>query len=200
MSGGNRLFWGVIAVLLGSSVYYGTHAEARRREVQQSEATLQDGTEVALVSVVDGDTVVVRDEEGASVAVRLLGVKSFDPTRDKQAESRFGRNAMDALGELMRDRAVLVALHDPPKDKYGRTLARLSVDGRDLGLHLVEQGLVLVYTAFPFPQMDEYLEHQARARAGKLGLWANSEVARQADLFDREWRRAGAANREGKAR
>jgi len=189
MNGANRIFWVMIAVLLGSSAYYGTHAEARRREVQQSEATLQDGAEVTLVSVVDGDTVVVRDEEAASVAVRLLGVKSFDPTRDKQAESRFGRNAMDAIGELMRDRTVVVLLHDPPKDKYGRTLARLTVDGGDVGLTLVEQGLVLVYTAFPFPQMDEYLEHQARARAAKVGLWANPEIARQADLFDREWRR-----------
>lgn len=200
MNGANRLFWAMIAVLLGSSVYYGTHAEARRREVQRSEATLQDGAEVTLVSVVDGDTLVVRDEEGASVPVRLLGVKSFDPTRDKQAESRFGRNAMDAIGELMRDRAVLVRLHDPPKDKYGRTLARLLVDGHDVGLRLVEQGLVLVYTAFPFPQLDEYLEHQARARAQKLGLWANPEIARQADLFDREWRRAANANRGGQAR
>jgi len=200
MNGTNGLFWAMIAVLLGSSLYYGTHAEARRREVQRSEATLQDGAEVALASVVDGDTVVVRDEAGASVAVRLLGVKSFDPTRDKQAESRFGKNAMDAIGELMRDRSLLVHLHDPPKDKYGRTLARLSVDGHDVGLHLVEQGLVLVYTAFPFPQMDEYLEHQARARAAKLGLWANPEIARQADLFDREWRRSGAANKAGQTR
>ena len=94
----------------------------------------------------------------------------------------------------------MVQLHDPPKDKYGRTLARLSVDGRDVGLGLVEQGLVLVYTAFPFPLMGEYLQHQAHARAAKLGLWANPEVARQADLFDREWRRAGAATSEGRAR
>ena len=63
MNGGNKLFWAVIAVLMGSSLYYGTHAEARRREVQRSEATLQDGAEVALVSVVDGDTVVVWHEE-----------------------------------------------------------------------------------------------------------------------------------------
>lgn len=185
----NALFWLMIATLVGGSLYYGLNAEARRREVQRFEATLENGAEVALASVVDGDTVVVRDEEGASVAVRLLGVKSFDPTRDKQAESRFGRNAMDAIGELLRDRTAVVELGDPPKDKYGRTLARLSVDGRDIGLSLVEQGLVLVYTAFPFAQMDQYLEQQERARAAKIGLWANADIARQADLFDREWRR-----------
>ena len=186
---GNALFWLMIATLLSCSLYYGLNAEARRREVQRFEATLETGAEVALVSVIDGDTVVVRDEDGASVAVRLLGVKSFDPTRDKQAESRFGRNAMDAIGELLRDRTAVVVLNDPPKDKYGRTLARLSVDGRDIGLSLVERGLVLVYTAFPFAQMDQYLEQQARARAAKVGLWANADIARQADLFDREWRR-----------
>jgi len=189
MNGKNGLFWLMIATLLGSSLYYGFNAEARRREVQRFEATLENGTEVALVSVIDGDTVVVRDEEGASVAVRLLGVKSFDPTRDKQAESRFGKNAMDAISEIMRERTAVVELGDPPKDKYGRTLARLLVDGRDVGLALVEQGLVLVYTAFPFAQMDQYLEQQEHARAAKVGLWANGDIARQADLFDREWRR-----------
>jgi len=185
----NALFWLMIATLLGCSLYYGLNAEARRREVQRFEATLENGAEVSLASVVDGDTVVVRDEEGVSVAVRLLGVKSFDPSRDKQAESRFGRNAMDAIGDLLRDRTAVVELNDPPKDKYGRTLARLSVDGRDVGLGLVERGLVLVYTAFPFPQMDQYLEQQERARAAKVGLWANTDIARQADLLDREWRR-----------
>ena len=186
---GNGLFWGMIAVLLGASLFYGLHAEERRREVQRVEATLENGAQVTLVSVIDGDTVVVRNDDGASAAVRLLGVKSFDPTRDKQAESRFGKSAMDAVGALMRDRVVVVELNDPPKDKYGRTLARLLVDGSDVGLELVEQGLVLVYTAFPFTQMDAYLAQQEHARAAKVGLWANPEVARQADLFDREWRR-----------
>ena len=185
----NRLFWLMIAALLGSSSYFGLHAEARRREVQRFEAALEEGANVSLVSVVDGDTVVVRDEEGGSVAVRLLGVKSFDPTRDKLAESRFGRNAMDAIAELLRDRTAVVELHDPPKDKYGRTLARLTVNGRDVGLTLVERGLVLVYTAFPFAHLSEYLHEQERARAGRVGLWTNPEIARQADLLDREWRR-----------
>ena len=185
----NKLFWLMIGTLLASSSYFGLNAEARRREVQRFETSLEDGANVTLVSVIDGDTVVVRDEEGGSVAVRFLGVKSFDPTRDKLAESRFGRNAMDAITELLRDRTAVVELNDPPKDKYGRTLARLSVDGQDVGLSLVQRGLVLVYTAFPFAHMGEYLHEQERARAGRVGLWMNPEIARQADLLDREWRR-----------
>lgn len=189
MNVGNGLFWFLIASLLGSSAYFGLNAEVRRRDAQRIHASLQQGAEVSLVSVIDGDTVVMKDQQGASVAVRLVGIKAFDPAREKQAESRFGRNAMDALEQLLRDQMAVVELHDPPKDKYGRTLARLSVRDRDVGLSLVTEGLVLVYTAFPFPHMADYLREQEKARAARKGLWANADMSRQADLLDREWRR-----------
>lgn len=189
MNVGNGLFWLLIASLLGSSTYFGLNAEAQRREVQRIDASLQSGAEVSLVSIIDGDTVVVKDERGASVAVRLLGIKAFDPSREKQAESRFGRNAMDALDQLLTDRMAVVQLNEPSKDKYGRTLARLKVGDRDVGLSLVKKGLVLVYTAFPFPNLADYLQEQEKARGAKKGLWADADVSRQADLLDREWRR-----------
>ena len=185
----NGFFWLLIGILLCASLFFGLNAEARRRTMQRFEVALNDGDRVSLASVVDGDTVVVQKQDGAAVAVRLLGIKAFDPTREKEATARFGRSAMDAIHEIMGDRLAVVELGNPPKDKYGRVLARLLVEEQPVGLSLIRRGLALVYTAFPFDQMPLYLEEQEKARANREGLWGDPALARQADLLDREWRR-----------
>ena len=185
----NTLFWLLVASLLGAAGYFGFNAEARRRQVQQSAAAVQDDEVVALATVVDGDTVVVKKQDGATVAIRLLGIKAFDPQREKDAASRFGKAATDALGELMDDKPVRVALARTPTDQHGRTLAELYSDGQNVGLTLVERGLVVVYTLYPFEVMQDYLQRQAVARAQRRGLWRDPGVAERADLLEREWRR-----------
>ena len=189
MSAKDLLFWCLIGSLLGSSAYFGVNAEAQRRAVRHAVAKLEAGELVSVTSIIDGDTVLVQREDESVVAVRLLGIKAFDPTRDREASARFGKAAMDALSELTDGRKFTVQLNDPPKDRYGRTLARLRFDNQSLGLGLVSRGFALVYTAYPFVGMDAYLREQERARGARQGLWADPKVAEQADLLDRQWRR-----------
>lgn len=185
----NTLFWLLVATLLGAASYFGFNAEAKRRQVQRSESALRDGEIVALSSVVDGDTVVVQKKDGTTVAIRLLGVKSFDAQREKDPSSRFGKAAMAALDELMAEKPVRVALHQTPKDKHGRTIAELVVDDQNVGIQLLARGLVVVYTLYPFGTMQDYLRQQEVARAEREGLWGDPRVAERADLLEREWQR-----------
>jgi diguanylate cyclase (GGDEF)-like protein/PAS domain S-box-containing protein len=76
----------------------------------------------------------------------------------------------------MADRPIRVLLNTTPKDKHGRYLATLFAD-EDIAIRLVRQGLVLVYTVYPFPAMQSYLQEQEQARAGRRGLWSNNTVA-----------------------
>jgi endonuclease YncB( thermonuclease family) len=61
------------------------------------------------------------------------------------------------------------------------------VEDQDVGLRLVKEGLVLVYTVYPFPAMSLYLEQQELARAQRKGLWANNDVSARALALARAW-------------
>lgn len=81
--------------------------------------------EVSLVSVVDGDTIWVTDEQGLAYKVRLIGIdtpESVHPNSDKNTE--YGKLASDYTKELLRDVTTLYLQYDVEKtDKYDRTLA-----------------------------------------------------------------------------
>jgi len=184
---GTRVFWLLLTCLLGASLFFGVSAESRRRAVQRSQATLATGDIVQLSKVVDGDTVLVDNADKQSVAVRILGIKSFEDHPARDVSSRFGAAAEQAMKKLMQDKPVRVLLNNPPQDKHGRTLAELFVGGRNVGLELVRRGLVMVYTVYPFPSMSLYLQAQETARAERRGLWGDEAVAKRADLLGRQW-------------
>lgn len=54
---------------------------------------------------------------------------------------------------------------------------------------MVRRGLVLVYTVYPFGSMSMYLQEQAKAKADRVGLWSEPDVAKRAELLSREWSR-----------
>ncbi|MEZ4370433.1 MAG: thermonuclease family protein [Polyangiaceae bacterium] len=188
MDRGTRSFWLLVVALLAASVGFGFGAEGRRRQVQTSEASLATGDVVGLSEVVDGDSLVV-EKAGQLVAVRLIGIKAFDPKNDPGEASRFGRQAVSELTRLLQDKPIRVLLHDPPTDAHGRTLAELFVDDQDVALDMVKRGLVLVYTVYPFGSMSMYLQEQAKAKADRVGLWSDPSMARRAELLSREWSR-----------
>jgi len=185
---GTRFFWVLIAALLGAAAYFGLNAESRRRAVQSSQTTLENGAIVELQRVVDGDTLLV-DAGGQTVVVRLLGIKSFPVQPERDPVARFGKAAVDELRRMTENQPLRVLLHDPPKDRHGRTLAELFVGQSDVGLELVKRGVALVYTVHPFPSMPLYQEEQEEARADRRGLWANEHAVRQADLMIAQWGR-----------
>lgn len=179
----------LIALLLSASLFFGLNAEQRRKSVQAGSGRIDSGDLVRLVKVVDGDTVQVVREGQEPVTVRLIGIKSFDAKVERDVVTPFGRAAVEALARSMTDRPVRVMLNATPKDKNGRYLATLFADDQDIALHLVRQGLVMVYTVYPFPSMQLYLQAQEQARAGRRGLWASAAAAERALAMANEWRR-----------
>ncbi len=74
-----------------------------------------------------------------------------------------------------------VTIQGKKRDKYGRTLARLEVDGQDVNREMVVAGLAWHYTQFDHdPRLDEA---EREARAARLGLWAD-----KAPVAPWEWR------------
>jgi endonuclease YncB( thermonuclease family) len=188
MDRSTTLFWSLIILLLSASLFFAFNAEQRRKSVQAGSGRIDSGDLVRLVKVVDGDTVQVAREGQEPVTVRLIGIKSFNAKVEKDVVTPFGQAAVESLQRMMTDRPVRVMLNTTPKDKNGRYLATLFADDRDIALHLVRQGLVLVYTVYPFPSMQGYLQEQEQARAGRRGLWASAVATERAQAMMDEWR------------
>ena len=65
------------------------------------------------------------------------------------------------------------------QDRYGRTLAKVIVDGQDANLEQVKRGMAWWYRAYKRNQTDVdrklYEEAEDASKAGKMGLWADKQ-------------------------
>ncbi len=86
-----------------------------------------------VVSVHDGDTLRAIDEGKVERKVRLVGI---DAPEIGQA---FGTKSRDGLTAMVKGKSVEV--HADSEDRYGRTLARIEVEGRDVNRQMVVDGL-----------------------------------------------------------
>lgn len=183
------VFWSLVALLFGASLWFGLGVEAERRALTRAQAALQTGDLVTLGKVIDGDTIQVRKDGEDAGIVRLLGIKSFSTRVEKDVAAEFGRAAEEELRRLAEGHSLRVLLHTLPKDRHGRTLATLYADEQDVGLELVRRGLAIVYSVYPFPSITLYAEEQARARTERRGLWAHPQAAGKAEALIKDFRK-----------
>ena len=115
-----------------------------------------------VVAVSDGDTITVLDGAHRQAKVRLSGIDA--PEKNQP----FGTRSRQRLAELVAGREVLVEWDK--KDRYGRILGRVLVDGEDINLRMVREGMAWHYTAFSKSQ--DLHRAEAAAREGRLGLWS----------------------------
>jgi len=129
-----------------------------------------------VVGVADGDTIKVLHNNEA-VRIRLYGI---DTPEKRQA---FGNRAKRFTNGMVRKKSVQI---DPiTRDRYGRTVALVSVNGVSLNEALIRAGYAWVYRKYcRLDICDGWYreEHQAR-QAGK-GLWHDP-----APIPPWEWRR-----------
>jgi endonuclease YncB( thermonuclease family) len=178
-----------VAGLAAASAYFAVGVERQRVQARQASAPLRTGDVVRLDRVIDGDTVIVKNDGGSVTTIRLLGIKAFEAMPERDPTARFGQGAVQAIQELAKDAPLRVMVDATAEDKHGRTLATLYAGDRDLGLVLVQRGLALVYTVYPFPAMPYYSQAQENARAAQLGIWGDGAARLRAEALAAEWRR-----------
>ena len=114
--------------------------------------------------VVDGDTL-----EIAGVKVRLFGVDAPEARQEcTTAEGRpwaCGRVATERLRQMAVGK---VQCQGVDTDRYGRTVARCRVAGRDLAADLVAEGVAFAYARYG----HDYVSLETQARRQRRGLWA----------------------------
>jgi endonuclease YncB( thermonuclease family) len=115
-----------------------------------------------VVGVYDGDTVTCLDENNQQQKVRLAEIDAPESGQD------FGKVSREALAAMVFGRTVEVT--DQGRDRYGRWIANLSVDGIDVNRQMVASGNAWHYAAYS--KDPSLAEAQKQAQAQQLGLWA----------------------------
>lgn len=127
-----------------------------------------------VVAVHDGDTVTVLSNQ-RQLRIRLTDIDA------PELGQPFGKRSKTALADLCFGRAA--ALEIRGRDRYGRTLARLSCDGVDANAEQVRRGYAWVFTRYARANSPLYAL-QLDAQAAPRGLWAD-----RAPTAPWEWRR-----------
>lgn len=120
--------------------------------------------EVKVIAITDGDTVRVIDSGKGEIRVRLDGI---DAPERKQP---FSDKSKQALSEKVFGKTV--ELEDKGKDRYGRTIGILMVDGRNINREMVAEGWAWWYRKYA-PGNTELEQAETAAREKRLGLWAD---------------------------
>lgn len=140
-----------------------------------------------VVSVSDGDTVTVLDSAHRQYKIRLMGI---DAPEKKQA---FGNRSKQSLSDMVFNRQVRVEYDK--KDKYGRTVGKITVNGVDANLEQVKTGMAWHYKQYQREQSASdraaYADAENEARAVRRGLWQEAEPTPPWD-----WRRQQKARKK----
>jgi len=135
--------------------------------------------------VTDGDTLTVRDGR-AEKTIRLVGIDAPEVSHKKRKPSQpFAQAATKHIAGMVLNKNVEIKEYG--QDRYGRVLAVVFLDGKNVNLEMVKAGYAEVYRGTPAPGFDSapYWKAEEEAKAAKKGIWAQGEKY----LSPREWRR-----------
>jgi len=127
-----------------------------------------------VVGVHDGDTLTVLTAGNVQIKVRLVEI---DVPEIKQP---FGQQSKQALSALVFGKDV--EIRATGKDRYGRTLARVFVDGADVNLAMVKAGMAWRFDKYSKDRA--FQSAQEEAQRARRGLWADP-----APVAPWEWRK-----------
>ena len=123
-----------------------------------------------VVGVSDGDTITVLVDK-TPYKIRLAGI---DAPESRQA---FGQASKQHLSALVYKKPVTV-LWDK-KDRYGRTLGKVLIDGTDACLEQVKAGLAWHYKRYaseqPAQDRADYAAAEDKAKGERIGLWSDAQ-------------------------
>jgi endonuclease YncB( thermonuclease family) len=134
-----------------------------------------------VIVVIDGDTLVVL-HNGAKEKIRLANI---DAPEKKQP---FGMDARQAMFNLVFKKQARIE----PKvvDKYGRTVALVTVGGINVNEEMVKRGLAWEYSYFKPGRV--YMALQSEAQQARRGLWSQRNP-----IPPWVWRRTHPSSRSG---
>lgn len=118
-----------------------------------------------VVGVADGDTLTAFSPGRRQLKCRLYGI---DAPEKRQA---FGHASKMSLAELTFGREAHIEIVD--RDRYGRSVCRIAVAGRDVNREQIARGMAWMYRQYANDR--EYSEAELVARTRRIGIWRDAE-------------------------
>ena len=127
------------------------------------------------VQVQDGDSFVVRTDNGSRRTIRLSGVDAPERTQAYADQSR------QSLRRLLDGRELRI--HVAKTDQYGRAVAQVFIAGEstpvDVGLAQIDAGMAWFFRRYqgdlPRPYRQRYADAERAARKSANGLWQGAD-------------------------
>lgn len=120
-----------------------------------------------VVDVADGDTITVLTQNQEKIKVRLSGV---DCPEGFQVHGEKSKQFTSSLVSGKR-----ISLEPVTVDQYGRTVALVFIDGKNVNEQIVAHGHCWVYRNYcKANYCNDWLKLEATARDAQVGLWENA--------------------------
>jgi len=124
-----------------------------------------------VIQVADGDTITILDSTNQQLKIRLGGI---DAPEKAQA---FGQRSKEYLSGLVQGQQVIV--ETSKKDKYGRHVGHVLLNGQDVNLEQLRAGLAWYYREYErelTPDLRKnYAMAEAEAKEARMGLWSDAQ-------------------------
>ena len=133
-----------------------------------------------VVGVHDGDTITGLDESKTQFKIRLDAIDA------PELGQPFGQASKKALSEKVFGKDVVVIAKTT--DRYGRTVGHVLIDGRDVNLEMLEEGMAWHYVKYD--RNNRLAAAENSARKGKISIWKDAGAI---PLW--EWRASGKTKR-----
>lgn len=131
--------------------------------------------EFKVTRVVDGDTIKLRGASG-DVTIRLVGIDAPEISHKKREPGQpFSQQATKYLAGTVLNKRVDIKEYG--HDRYGRTLAVVFLDGKNVNLEMVKAGFAEVYRGEHAKGFDPapYVEAEKKARGEGKGMWVQGD-------------------------
>lgn len=137
------------------------------------ETATKKGLAGTVVYVVDGDTFDIQLANGKKERVRLTLVDTPETKHPRLGVQPFGPEASAYTKKLLTDKKVSLEMDVQERDRYGRVLAYVWLDGKLVNEQLIAKGLARVAVFPPNTKyVDRFEQVQQKAREQRLGIWS----------------------------
>jgi len=124
-----------------------------------------------VINVADGDTITILDSTNQQLKIRLAGIDAPEKAQD------FGKRSKEHLSGLVQGQQVIV--ETSKKDKYGRHVGHVLINGQDVNLEQLRAGLAWYYREYErelTPDLRQsYAKAESEAKDARVGLWSDAQ-------------------------
>ena len=158
-----------VAALCAAAVVAGCGAQSQ----PDGGSGITSGSQVRVVRVVDGDTIVVAGSNGNPSKVRYIGVDTPETVKPNTPVQCFGKKASALNKKMVAGRMVILQFDRERTDRYGRLLAYVKrSDGLEVNAQLLALGAARTMEIQPnTSRASSFRQLQSQARQSGKGLW-----------------------------